>query len=183
MKSLPQHEMTVDEFLAWGAAQEEGRYELQDGVVIAMAPERVVHAQTKAAVWLALREAIQKANLPCHAMPDGLTVRIAERTAFEPDALVYCGECASPDAMEIAKPIIVVQVLSPSTSLRDASDKLRGYFAVPSVDHYLIINPDTRLVIHHARADAGRLMTRIATEGVLTLDPPGLELSITAIFE
>jgi Uma2 family endonuclease len=183
MKSLPQHEMTVDEFLAWAQAQEEGRYELQDGHVIAMAPERVVHTETKGAVWSALRDAIRRAGLPCRALPDGATVRISERTAFEPDALVYCGERAVPTAMEIVNPLIVVEVLSPGTLARDLRDKLSGYFTVPSIQHYLILDTDKRMVIHHARADAGRLLTRLTTEGTLSLDPPGLELPVAALFE
>lgn len=175
--------MTVDEFLVWGQARDEGRYELQDGVVIAMSPERVIHTETKAATWAALREAIARAGLPCHALPDGATVRVADKTAFEPDALVYCGDKAPPHAMEIPNPLIVVEVLSPGTLLRDLRDKLSGYFTVPSIQHYLIIDTDKRMVIHHARADAGKLLTRIATEGGITLDPPGLELPLAAIFE
>jgi Uma2 family endonuclease len=183
MKSLPQHPMTVDEFLAWGAAQDEGRYELQDGAVIAMAPERIVHTETKGTVWLALREAIKRANLQCYAVPDGAMVRISERTAFEPDASVYCGQKIAPVAMEISNPVIVVEVLSPGTLLRDLRDKLSGYFTLPSVQHYLIVDTDKKMVIHYARAEGGNLLTRFTTEGLLLLDPPGLELPIAAIFE
>jgi Uma2 family endonuclease len=181
MKSVPQHSMTVDEFLAWGEAHH-GRYELQDGTVIAMAPERASHWDAKFAVALALREAIERSNLPCFAVPDGATLRISDRTAFEPDAMVYCGERVPPDSLEIPNPVIVVEVLSPSTSTRDVGHKLSGYFTVPSVQHYLIIDTDARMVIHHARAEGGKLITRLATEGVLLLDPPGLELPIPSIF-
>jgi hypothetical protein len=33
----------------------------------------------------------------------------------------------------------------------DLRDKLRGYFRVASIQHYLIVDPDKRIVIHHAR--------------------------------
>lgn len=182
MKSLPQHNMTVDEFLVWGEAQESGRYELQDGEVVAMSPERAAHLETKANVWLGLREAIKKANLNCYAIPDGALVRISANTAFEPDALVYCGEKRAPHDIEFPNPIIVVEVLSPGTSLRDLRDKLRGYFTVPSVHHYLIVDTDKPMIIHHARAEGDALTTRILTEGSLRLDPPGLELAVAEIF-
>ena len=55
----PPGRMTVDEFLAWAMAQPEGRFELVDGKVVAMAPERVAHARLKSEVWLALRDAIR----------------------------------------------------------------------------------------------------------------------------
>jgi Uma2 family endonuclease len=181
MKSLPQHSMTVDEFLAWGEAQD-GRYELQDGAVVAMAPERASHWRVKLNVAVAFRTAIVEAQLNCHAVPDGATVRISDKTAFEPDALVYCGPEVDDDSVEVSNPVIVVEVLSPDTSTRDVGHKLRGYFTVPSVHHYLIVDTETRMVIHHARAEGSQLITRLATEGVLLLDPPGLELPIPPIF-
>jgi hypothetical protein len=39
--------------------------------------------------------------------------------------------------------------------MKDLRDKLVGYFMVPSIMHYLIVDPDDRMVVHHARsADA-----------------------------
>ncbi len=102
--------MTVDEFLVWAEGRD-GRWELQDGELVGMAPERLVHTETKYEIVAALKSAIRRANAPCHAVPDGATVRIAARTAFEPDALVYCGPRLPPDAIEIPEPLIVVEVL------------------------------------------------------------------------
>ena len=109
--------MTVDEFLAWGE-EREGRWELQDGEVLAMPPERYVHIETKFEVAAALKGAIRRAGLPCHAVPDGATVRIAARTAFKPDALVYCGPRLPPATVEFPEPVIVVEVLSEGTARR-----------------------------------------------------------------
>ncbi len=47
--------MTVAEFLAWAAAQPRGRYELVQGEVVAMAPERARHNLVKLAVARASR--------------------------------------------------------------------------------------------------------------------------------
>jgi Uma2 family endonuclease len=174
--------MTVDEFLPWAEAQESGRYELFDGEIVMQQAERNAHLETKAAIWLALREGIGRAGLKCRAVPDGATVRISDRTAFEPDALVYCGERLAPDALEFPNPIIVVEVLSPGNSLRDLRDKLQGYFLAPSVQHYLIADPEKRLVIHHARGEGDMLHTRIVTQGALRLIPPGLEISVETLF-
>ena len=114
--------MTVDEFLPWAEAQERGRYELHDGQVIIMSPERAAHWKSKLAAVLALREAIKSAGLDCHAVPDGATVRISQRTAFEPDALVYCGEEVPDNSLEVPNPVIVVEVLSPGTQMTQAVD-------------------------------------------------------------
>ena len=60
----------------------------------------------------------------------------------------------------------------------DASAKLAGYFRVDSVRHYLIVDPDQPLVIHHARGEADLVVTRILREGKIVLDPPGIELAV-----
>jgi len=175
--------MTVDEFLPWAEAQGGGRYELHDGEVVAMSPERAVHWKVKFNVAVALRNAIAGAGLNCHAVPDGATVRIAQRTAFEPDALVYCGEEVPGDSLEVPNPVIVVEVLSPGTQLADLRDKLRGYFTVESVQHYLIVDPDKQMVIHHARGTGDALQTRLLSSGALHFDPPGLSVSVSSLFE
>lgn len=181
MSALPKSRMTVDEFLAW-AAGEPGRHDLLDGEVHAMSPEGAGHAKTKFAVQTALAAAIRAARLPCHMLPDGMTVRVEQATAFEPDALVYCGPELEPTAVEVPEPIIVVEVLSPSTRRIDASVKLAGYFKVASVAHYLVVDPSRPLIVHHARGAGDAILTRIATQGSLTLDPPGLQLQLADIY-
>src|SRR6266568_9352820 len=135
MSVLAKTRMTVDEFLAW-AEDHPGRYDLLDGIVHAMSPEGAGHAKTKFAVQAALAAGIRARGLPCHMLPDGMTVRIDAATAYEPDALVYCGPELPAAAIEVPDPIIVVEVLSPSTRRIDATIKLAGYFRLASVTHY-----------------------------------------------
>jgi Uma2 family endonuclease len=181
MSALPQKRMNVDEFLVWAEGQP-GRHELFRGTVYAMTPERAGHAEVKFAVQTALANEIRRRRLPCHMLPDGMTVRIDEATAHEPDALVYCGPRLAPSSLEVPNPVIVVEVLSPSTRHVDAQIKLAGYFRLPSVAHYLVIDPDKPQVIHHARKDDGSILTRIVSEGAITLEPPGIELSLADVY-
>jgi len=175
--------MTVDQFLAWLEEGPEGaRYELVAGEVVSMAPERAAHARLKAEVWLALRQAIRSAGLECEALPDGLTVEIDEYTAYEPDAVVHRGARLADDALLVPEPVIVVEVLSPTTKAHDAGAKLAGYFRLPSVRHYLLVRTEQRTVIHHRRDDGGAIATRIVTGGILPLDPPGLALDLGQIY-
>ena len=85
-------------------------------------------------------------------------------------------------AVEVPNPLIVVEVLSPSTRHIDASAKLAGYFRVPSVAHYLIVDLDRRLVIHHGRTEGDTIVTRIVSEGALRLDPPGMVVAFEEMF-
>jgi Uma2 family endonuclease len=181
MTAVAKSRMTVDEYLAW-AARQPGRYELQDGSVFAMSPESLGHAEKKAAVHAALLADIRARSLPCHALPDGTTVRIDEVTAYEPDTVVYCGAKHPSSAVEVPNPVIVVEVLSPSTRHIDLSAKLADYFRLPSVAHYLIVDPDKPRIVHHARGTGDTILTRIVTDGGIKLDPPGIELAMAAVY-
>jgi Uma2 family endonuclease len=176
MSELSPVPMTIDEFLVW-AEDRPGRHELVDGQPHAMAPERVGHAEAKFAAQTALAAAIRRAVLPCHMLPDGVTVRVDAHTAYEPDALVYCGARLPRNDTVVPAPLIIVEVLSPSTGFFDRHGKLAGYFAVPSIVHYLIVDIDRRMVIHHAR-DGDEIRTRLVPSGPLRLDPPGLDLTV-----
>ena len=182
MTTQPKPHMTVDEFLVWAEAQP-GRFELYNGVVYAMAPERTGHAETKHRVARALEDAIKAKGARCWMLPDGMTVRIDKDTAHEPDALVYCGKKLPGTAPEVPRPVVVVEVLSPSTRHIDASVKLAGYFSLPSVQHYLIVNPSGPPVLHHQRNADGTLLTRLVpATAMIELDPPGLSFNAGSLF-
>jgi Uma2 family endonuclease len=184
MEQPGQTEFTADEFIAWALEQPTGRFELSNGIVVAMAPERASHNQAKLNAAITLRAAIGARSLPCRAMTDGMTVRIDDRTVYEPDALVRCGPPLPGDAIEVVDPIIVVEIVSPSSSEVDRGVKLASYFSLPSVRHYLIIDTDKHVVIHHQRDEEGQIGVRVVLrDGSLTLDPPGLAIDIRDIFD
>jgi Uma2 family endonuclease len=172
--------MTVEAFLDWCARAPEGRYELVDGRPIAMAPEAIRHARVKLAVVGELASAIRRAGTACEAFADGVGVRIGTHRLRQPDATVQCGPVdASSEVLDA--PLIVVEVVSPSSMRSDTSAKLREYFAVPSIEHYLVVIPENGLVLHHARAEGGALLTRIHRGGSVRLDPPGIDVDLDPV--
>jgi Uma2 family endonuclease len=178
---LPKQRMKVPEYLVWAEAQPRGRYELVDGEVVAMSPERLRHNLVKLEVAIALRNAVKAAGLPCTVFTDGATVVISEETVREPDASVQCGVAVDPDSMILEAPLIVVEVASPSSEDHDLHRKLVEYFSVPSIHHYLIVLPETRVLVHHQRGDGADIITRIAHEGEVALNPPGMIVSVAAM--
>jgi Uma2 family endonuclease len=157
------------------------RYELIAGEPVAMSPEPVAHARVKSRVWAALDRAIRTAKLACEALPDGITIEIDTDTDYEPDAVVNYGAPLPPDAIAANNPIIVVEVLSPSTQSIDVADRLADYFRLPSVQHYLVVRTRRDEVIHHRRAGP-EIITRILNVGTLTLDPPGITVEIADFY-
>ncbi len=171
-----------DEFRRWALAQPRGRFERISGQVVAMSPERGAHLRAKAAMWLALRQAIETAGVRCEALPDGATVEIGDDTDYEPDAVVTCGVRMDDNALAAPNPVIVVEVLSPSSWSLDTGAKLSEYFRLASVRHYLIVRCDRGEIIHHRRGD-DIIETRTLTAGRLELDPPGLSIAVEAVFD
>ena len=181
----PPEPVSISAYLAWSESQADGaRTELIDGRIVSMSPERVDHLTAKLAVSVAFGRAIQKGKLPCRVLPDGATVPVSKTSAFQPDVTVHCGPELKPDALLIESPLIVVEVVSPSSGGRDAGEKLSGYFRVPGIQHYLIVYPARRMAVHHQRPAAGEtLATRIFTEGEIVFDPPGLSVALVELFD
>jgi Uma2 family endonuclease len=172
--------MSADEYLHW-AEQRPGRYELIAGSVVAMAPERVAHLEMKGELYARLRAAISAATVDCQALMDGASVRVDESTIYEPDALVRCGPRLPGSTVVIPDPIIVFEVLSPSTQILDMGAKLAGYLRLDTVRHYVLVDIEPKLLIHHERTHPGQIVTHIVRDGTLRFDPPGIGL--TNLFE
>lgn len=181
MRGTAPQPMSVDEFLIW-AMDQPGRHELIEGIPVTMAQERAVHARVKANVWSTLRDAISDAGLPCEAFPDGLTVPVSNDTAYEPDALVQCGTAIADDALVATRPVIVVEVVSPSSAKSDTHAKLDGYFGIASVQHYLVVIAHGKRVVHYQRDEKGDPQANLLHGGQLALDPPGLRFELSAFF-
>jgi Uma2 family endonuclease len=189
---IPDWRMTVEEFLAWYEAQpkEAGHFELWDGHVVckqgptgSMNAERAKHRRIKSLLFVALRDAVRIADIEANVEPDGATVLLPGGQSVEPDALVYVGERVDDDSITIPNPVIVCEVLSPSTAKTDMSTKLEGYFTLPSIQHYLIADPDKPLIIVHSRESGNLLSTRLVGDpgSHLRLDPPGLDIDLSEI--
>jgi Uma2 family endonuclease len=150
--------MNVDEFLAWTARQPETEhYELVDGEIVPISPERMWHNLVKLDVVIALREAVRNAGVSCTVFTDGIGIAVNDKTVREPDASVQCGSSV------------------------DLASKLLDYFEVASIRHYLIVLPKPRTVIHYRRNDHGSIDTRIVREGDIVLYPPGVTVAVEAL--
>ena len=64
----------------------------------------------------------------------------------------------------------------------DSTHKLLGYFQLPSVQHYVVVDPVRHAVVHYRRTGSG-VDTALIREGRIRLEPPGLELALDDCFE
>jgi Uma2 family endonuclease len=142
----------------------------------------MIHVRVKWRVANVLETALARSGVVVEVFGDGAAVMIADRTVHEPDAMLRLGPSLPDNDILVLDPLIVVEVLSPSTGPVDTSTKLANYFRLPSVAHYLVVNTTEKLVLHDRRGPDGLPVMTAYKDGTLTLDPPGLSLQIRDFF-
>jgi Uma2 family endonuclease len=147
-----------------------------------MAPERNRYALAKLDAAIALRATVRAAGAACTVLPDGPSLAVDDHRVYEPDASVVCG-AVYPESLSIQNPVILVEVLSPSSRGVDTGRKLHLYMGLASVRHSLVIDAEPRLIVHHHRdGEDGPISTAILRDGLLRLDPPGLTVPVADFF-
>jgi Uma2 family endonuclease len=134
-KLLPHY--TYNEWKLW-----EGKWELIDGIPYAMSPSPLPrHQKVAAELRYELTSALKKSKCDkCNAY-DPLDYKITDDTILIPDILIVCDEIKKP-YLDFA-PSLVVEILSPSTALKDRNTKYQLY-EQQQIKYYLIIDTDTR---------------------------------------
>lgn len=124
-------------------------------------------------------------NSRCQAFMAEMKLRADEYTFYYPDVFVACDE--NPDSEYYREyPVLIIEVVSPSTRITDRREKLRAYQQMPSVQEYVIIEQDKMHVeIHRRQADA-RWITYFYNESDLDeqieLQSVGLQLTLEEIY-
>jgi Uma2 family endonuclease len=167
---------TVAAFEAWHALQPE-RWEFVAGRPRLMAPASMRHSIIKRNVFRALDQAL--ATSPCEALVDGPQILTDDILAI-PDVVVTCAPLDLTTPV-IAEPVIIVEVMSPSSAGDDHGLKWLSYRKIVSLNHYIIVAQHQRLVHVHSRAgDIWR--ERFLSTGMLELDAPPVTLELDVIY-
>ena len=185
--------MTVEEFLDWADARraqrsaaiqsDEPKWELFDGVPHMQANELWLHGRVKYRVMRTIEDALLKSGLPFVAGLDSIGVRIDTHASFQPDIVVFPADSIDDLDRFAPAPLIVVEVLSPSTRDEDLTTKVTGYGRVMSIQHYLVVDPGPQSVLHFHRCAAGLVRPPApVAAATLRLDPPGIEIELARLF-
>jgi Uma2 family endonuclease len=170
--------MSLDEFLAWEREQPE-RYEYAGGVVTMMTGGSAAHVTIALNLAMALRQALRGTG----RRPFGSDMKvIANETARYPDVSVTCHPVGDRDD-NISHPVLVIEVISPSTEREDRGRKKFDYFATPSIQQYAIIEQDARRVDLYTRSGDRWTDEIVEGDAALTLSSIGVEITLDAIYE
>lgn len=116
------------------------RHEYVDGYVFAMSGATEAHNVICGNVFSFLHAHLLGA--PCRAFMNDMKVRIEEaQTFYYPDIMITCEPY---DAKSVSKsnPVVLIEVLSPSTAQIDRREKLIAYQKIASLKEYVILHQD-----------------------------------------
>jgi Uma2 family endonuclease len=163
---------TLEEFLAFDDGTDTS-YQLFEGRIVAMNPPLVGHA---ALVGRLIRVIGNQLKRPCEVYAEAGIIPVNRRHSwYKADLIVTCTPGNYRDQF-VAEPVLVVEVLSPTTSAVDFNRKLPDYQQIPSMRDVLLVSSMERLVRHWRREADGWTEHRHRRAATVSLS--GLQVTI-----
>lgn len=168
--------LTREEFYHWIDGRE-GRFELVDGVPVAMADANRRHDRIVTNALLLIGLQLRSRGGPCQPFTADTAIAIPAGNVRYPDLGVDCGEPPD-DSMVADAPRLIVEVLSPSTAAFDRVEKTEEYKTVPGLAYILLVDPEQPRVMLHARASDGAWASQRIGGLDAAVPLPALDLSL-----
>ena len=141
--------LTPAEYLTWERKQP-FKNEYHNGQIIAMSGASRWHNRITVDTTVQLSNQLMESE--CEVFAGEMRVRTSpEVSYFYPDVIVVCGEPRFEDDTfdTLLNPIIVIEVLSPSTAAFDRGEKFEYYKQLASLQEYILISQDSVRVEHY----------------------------------
>lgn len=185
-KDVPQHYYSLEEYFALEDASD-ARFEYWDGDIVCMSGGSRAHGTIASNVVVALGTSLRGGS--CRAFTGDVAVYTPTLLPYRyPDASAACGELEfkhikGHDAL--VNPVVVVEVVSPSTVTLDEGPKFVAYQAVPALRDYLLVSQDEPRVTHHTRLKSDAWERRDVTDldASLELESIGCALKLRDIYD
>jgi Uma2 family endonuclease len=170
--------MTVAEFLDWDDGTDT-RYELIDGCPIAMAPAAPAHSVIVANLSHELRSSVRS---PYYVGNEaGVQRPDRDDTFYEADVIVSCTP-VEPGRSAIPDPVLVVEVMSPSTMERDRGRKAYDYSQIDSVQEIVLVSSEQRHVVIWRCRGTKWEVEHLIGDAALELEAVGVTIPFAAIY-
>ena len=184
MSTLPaQTYLTPEEYLTWERKQP-FKNEYHNGQIVAMSGASRAHNLVTMNAANQLYN--QLVDQECEVYANEMRVRTNPTVSyFYPDVVVACGEPRFEDDTfdTLLNPIVVIEVLSPSTAAYDRGEKFEYYKQLASLQEYILISQDSVRVEHYYRQETQwNRNTLQRLEDVLLLPSIECEVPLRAIY-
>lgn len=177
---VPLRSLDVTDFLAWESQQLE-RHEFVRGEVFAMVGGTRGHHRIVANLVRHLGNHLE--GSPCQVFGEAMKVQVADEAILYPGVVVTCDRQFRADDPALHEPVVVVDVLSPSTQRYDRSEKFALYRKLPSLREYVLIDPETRRIEVFRPGADGTCAYLDQTDGAeLAIESLDSSLSAEAVF-
>ena len=180
MNSAPLwHRLSIEEYLAF-EEHSDTKHEYVDGVLYAMVGGTDRHNLINGSMYAELRSAARGG--PCRVFISDVKLQAANDAFYYPDIMMVC-DPDDDDPLVKTQPVLLAEVLSPSTERVDRTDKLMAYRAIDCLQTYLIVHQDRRLVEWHQRAPSGGWQRiDVLERGRIPMPHLDLELTLDDIY-
>jgi Uma2 family endonuclease len=169
----------LEDFLAWERRQEE-RYEFVDGIVTMMAGGSLDHTTIAENLKAQLRS--QLATRGCRVFGSDAKVILAGRLIY-PDISVSCSQNIDGRSDIVPEPVVVIEVVSPTSRDRDYGVKKLRAFQTPSVQHYAVVEQERAYVDLFTRQGEAWVNTPVSgLDKSLPVDFFGFSVPLAAIY-
>jgi len=177
--------MTQEAFERLISIESPYRYELIDGVVYDMTGSTPEHSAIASNIEGLLRQQLGRSG-PCRTHRDQY-VAIPGKPPVVSDIVLTCDRAdwdkdKRLKPFMIQSPLIVVEVLSPSTERYDRTEKFSRYMRCPTLEVYILVSQDEQYTEVYRRS-RGWKQERFSKGQMITLDQLDLELPIDSIYE
>jgi Uma2 family endonuclease len=169
--------MTLEQFLAWEERQKL-RYEFDGLQPVAMNGVSSDHATIESNLNAALKERLK--GKPCRVFGSGLKIEVVGRIRY-PDLFVVCTPVPRGTYI-IRDPVVISEILSPSTSHTDLVLKTAEYQATPSMQRYVILEQTHAGAQVFSRRGADWVVETAKDDDILRLPEIGIEIPLAEIY-
>jgi Uma2 family endonuclease len=178
--SLPLRKpMTLAEFLAWEERQPL-RYEFDGVGPVAMTGGTFGHSAIQRNLAFSFTARLR--GKPCQFHGSDLKFQVAEGRIRYPDGMVVCSP-VDRNATMVQDPVVVFEVLSPSTARNDRIIKAREYQATASVKRYVMLEQDGVGATVYARSGDAWTHEILVADSTLALPEIGVDLPLAELYE
>lgn len=172
---------TVEEYLVY-EADSETRHEYIDGEIYAMTGGTVHHSAITTNTTIAIGRQLD--NSVCSLHSSDMRVRVSPSKYVYPDLSAVCGkaDCDDNDTT-LLNPILVVEVTSPSSGDYDRLAKRDYYYAVPSIQGYLIMDQYRVFAELYTRTSFGWFLRQFSDwDDVIPLEMLSCDLPLAQVY-
>lgn len=178
MASPAPRRMTLAEFLDWDDGTDR-RYQLVDGVPVMMAPTSEAYGELVVNLGAEIRNRLSP---PCRVISEaGVTIPDRADTYYVADLAVTCAP-REPGRRMVAEPVVIVEVLSPSTDQVDRWRKVADYRTLPSVQEIVVVFSDERRVEVQRRTPEGWKVEDLIGRAALDLNCCATPIPLESVY-